>query len=389
MADQPKRILYVQAPIGGGSTISLYELVKGIDSKRYVPVVLFMHENLYLDKFNSLRIQTLTLNRPGYGKKPSSSYLKKLFQLIFSDIPLAFYIAGLIKKERIDLVHDNFGFDRVIMMASSIARVPQVCHFRNFNEKIPLLPKLLIPSVDAAAYTTQAMAEHYAKLGGSVTRQAVVYEPIDIESFSNPQDARAIRRQFSVGGNDYLISNIGRITPWKGQHHFLGAIAETVKHYPNIKALIVGAPGKTDKDKQYLNSLQSLVEESSLQDHVIFTGNRNDIPEIMAASDIVVHSACLPEPFGLVIAEAMAAGTPVIATRGGGTPEIIEDGVTGILVAMNSPNGIQQAIQNLLASPELRARISAKAREVVGQRFSIAQHVAKIQNIYEGIFAES
>lgn len=388
MVEQPKRILYVQGPTGGGSTISLYELVKGLDRVRYEPVILFMHNNQYTDNFDRLGIRTLTLDGTEYSKK-LDSYVKKLFRLFIYDIPLALSIARLIKKERIDLVHHNTAFDRVIMMAAGIAGTSHVCHFRNFQRRVPLLSRLLKPLVDATLYTTQAIADHYIKQGSGVARHAVVYEPIDIERFSNPRDAVSIRREFSVSNDAYLISNIGRITSWKGQHYFLQALAGVITHFPKIKVLVVGTPADSDKDKQYLEFLHNIVEASSLQNHVVFTGNRNDIPEIMAASDIVVHSACLPEPFGLVIAEAMAAGTPVIATRGGGTPEIIEDGVTGLLVAMNSADSIQQAIQNLLASPELRKHMSVKARELVGQRFSIAQHVAKVQNIYEAIFAKS
>lgn len=388
MADKAKRILYVQGPSGGGSTISLYELVSGLDTKRYEPVVLFLHENQYLDNFNRLGIQTISLHNPRYGKE-RYSFLENIYHLIFSDIPKASYIARLIKKERIDLVHHNVGFDRVAMMASGITRTPHVCHFRNFHKKVPFISKLLKPLVHAAVYTTQSVADHYIKQGAGVAKWAVVYEPIDIQRFSGPQDARSIRQEFSLGDNDYLISSIGRITPWKGQHYFLQALAKAVTRYPNLKALIVGTPAGAEKDKQYLDLLRNTVVESSLQNHVVFTGNRSDIPEIMAASDVVVHSACLPEPFGLVIAEAMATGTPVIATRGGGTPEIIEDGVTGLLVTINSADSILDALENLLASRDLRERISIKARESVSQRFSIAQHVAKIQKIYDDIFAET
>jgi glycosyltransferase involved in cell wall biosynthesis len=109
----------------------------------------------------------------------------------------------------------------------------------------------------------------------------------------------------------------------------------------------------------------------------------------MATSDIIVHSASEPEPFGLVIAEAMATGTPVIATRGGGTPEIIEDNVTGLLVPMKNVPLMKEAIQRLLESSALRKTISINARNEVSQRFSIHQHVAKVQEIYERIFAKS
>lgn len=389
MADKLRRILYSQAPRGGGSTISLYELIKGLDTTKYEPLVLFLHDNQYLENFKKLGVKTFTLNSIKY-KNRKQTLLGGFRQLVWADIPLAFRIARLLKTEKIDLVHHNFGFDRIIMMAAGLTRTQQVCHFRNFNKTIPLTVKVLLSSVAAAFYTTQAIADHYLGLGGGVARQLVVYEPIDVRRFAEHQGSRAsVRRQFSVDDAGYLISNIGRVTPWKGQDYFLQALPGIVARYPKVKALIVGAPGETGKDEQYLESLQDMVKALSLQNHVVFTGNRSDIPEIMAASDIVVHSACKPEPFGLVIAEAMASGTPVIATRGGGTAEIIEDGVTGLLVPMASADALQEAIDKLLASDELRERIRTKAQETVTQRFSIERHVAKVQTMYEDLFSQA
>ena len=275
------------------------------------------------------------------------------------------------------------------MIAAYITRTPQVCHFRHFMKQIPIVVKWLISSVDAMLYITQAIADHYINLGLPVAKSNIVYVPIDVQRFSESRDTGLIRQQFSIADDEYVISNIGRITPWKGQHYFLQAMHDIVTQYPNTKVLIVGEPGESNEDKAYFRSLQEMAQKAPLHGHVIFTGNRDDIAEIMVTSDIIVHSASDPEPFGRVIAEAMAAGTPVIATRGGGTPEIIEDNVTGLLVPMKNAPLMKEAIQRLLESSTLRETISINARNEVSQRFSIHQHVAKVQEIYEHIFAKS
>ena len=128
-----------------------------------------------------------------------------------------------------------------------------------------------------------------------------------------------------------------------------------------------------------------MAKKPSLNNHVFLTGNRNDIAEIMSASDIVVHSASEPEPFGLVLAEAMATGTALIATKAGGPLEIIKDGITGLLIPMKSASSIRDAIQKLLESDELRKTISTNAYKDVAERFSIAQHVKKVQTMYADI----
>jgi glycosyltransferase involved in cell wall biosynthesis len=254
-----------------------------------------------------------------------------------------------------------------------------------FNKHISVFLKLLTSSFDAALYTTESIANCYINIGITVKKSDIVYEPIDIPLFSKPHDTKRIQQQFSIKKNDYVISNIGRITPWKGQHYFLQAIKGIIKQYPNIKILIVGEPGDTKKDKEYFKLLQEIAQKPPLEKHVFLTGKRNDIAEIMYTSDIVVHSASEPEPFGLVIAEAMATGTPVIATRGGGPIEIIKEGITGLLVPMKSSAGIREAIKKLLGSRELRETISINARKDVKERFPIAQHVTKVQKMYEDI----
>ncbi len=387
-SNKKKRILYTQLPTGGGSTIALYELVKGLDTLKYEPTVLFLQKNKYLENFNQLRIKIISLDiseserKRQYRKKTS---LGKIYQLLFADIPLGIQLSKILKEEKIDLVHLNTGFDRPIMIAAKIAQRPKVFHFRNFNKTVPFITKRLTTPSDAALYTTKAIADRYISIGSPLIKNDIVYEPIDIKRFSKHYDSSVIKQEFSIKKNDYLISNIGRITPWKGQHYFLQAMEEVVKQHANIKVLIVGEAGSTRKDKEYLTLLKNMAQKPSLNKHVFFTGNRNDIAEIMSASDIVVHSASEPEPFGLVLAEAMATGTALIATKAGGPLEIIKDGITGLLVPMKSASGIKNAIQKLLESDTLRTTISENARKDVAERFSIAQHVNKVQAMYASI----
>lgn len=385
---KPCRILYTQVPTGGGSTIALYELVKGLDLHKYEPIVLFFQPNKYLENFNRLGIKTLTLDISKSERKKqdrAKSFLGKIYQLLFVDISIGIRISKIFKEEAIDLVHLNTGFDRSTMIAAKISKLPKVFHFRNFNKKISFSTKLLTSPIDVALYTTQAIANCYINLGTPLTKHDVVYEPIDIKKFSKYQNADPIKQQFSIKKDDFLISNIGRITPWKGQHYFLQAMEDIVKQYPNTKILIVGEPGNTKKDKEYFSLLQSMTQKKPLNEQVFLTGKREDIAEIMSLSDIVVHSASEPEPFGLVIAEAMATGTPVIATQGGGPIEIIENGITGLLVPMKSASGIKEAVQTLLKSETLRKTISINAQKEVTERFPIQRHVAKVQKIYQDI----
>jgi hypothetical protein len=180
------RIIYTQTPTGGGSTIALYELVKGLDTNKYEPIILFLQQNKYLEKFNQLGIRTLTLDiseslrKRQYRKK---SFLGQIYRLIFVDIPLGIRISKIFKQEKIDLVHLNTGFDRYVMIAANIRKLPKVFHFRNFDNRITFTAKLLTSSIDAALYTTQAIADCYISIGSPLKKNDIVYEPIDIQKF--------------------------------------------------------------------------------------------------------------------------------------------------------------------------------------------------------------
>ena len=128
-----KRILYTNMPTGGGSTIALYELVKGIDILKYEPIILFFQKNKYLENFNQLGIKTLSLDiSEAERQSRQKSSLGKIYQLLFVDIPLGIQLSKILKKEKIDLVHLNTGFDRPVMIAASISQLPKIFSFSKF-----------------------------------------------------------------------------------------------------------------------------------------------------------------------------------------------------------------------------------------------------------------
>jgi glycosyltransferase involved in cell wall biosynthesis len=128
-----------------------------------------------------------------------------------------------------------------------------------------------------------------------------------------------------------------------------------------------------------------MTQTLGLANHLIFTGFRSDIPQIMAMSELVVHSASEPEPFGRVVVEAMLAGRPVVATAAGGVLDIIEERVTGLTVPPKDVAAMTGAIQYLLQHPEDAAAMGQRAQQEAGKRFSVEQHVHSVQSLYQQI----
>jgi glycosyltransferase involved in cell wall biosynthesis len=126
------------------------------------------------------------------------------------------------------------------------------------------------------------------------------------------------------------------------------------------------------------------VEENGLQDNVIFTGTREDVPDVMNAMDVVAHTSVRGEPFGRVIIEGMSVGRPVVATAAGGVPEFVHDGEDGMLVPPGDAVELASVLRRIFDDDDLRARLSAGALESV-KRFSVENHVEEITRLYRRV----
>jgi glycosyltransferase involved in cell wall biosynthesis len=236
---------------------------------------------------------------------------------------------------------------------------------------------------------SKAIERTYLDLGISDQKGAIINDPFDLKIYSNAiVNEDKIRKEFNVIGDEALIVNVGRIMPWKGQIYFVEAMTTVVQLFPTVKALIVGAPEPGQGSLAYYEEIKLKVVELGISNNVIFTGFRKDIPDIMAASEIMVHSSSEPEPFGRVIVEAMASECSVIATNAGGAAEIFEDQITGILVQPKSSESISNAIIKLLSDKKLSKKMGELAKLDVQSRFNIEQHINAVQKIYNNILTK-
>ncbi|MGH7506551.1 MAG: glycosyltransferase family 4 protein, partial [Longimicrobiales bacterium] len=258
-----------------------------------------------------------------------------------------------------------------------------------FLPRYTLVDRCTAPLVDWFLYMSAAIREHCREgIGPAATRGEICYDPFDFAAFDRAAGSVSrVRAELGLAGDDILITNVGRLIPWKGQDYFIDALAEVVREEPRVKALLVGDAGPTRQSREFEESLRQRVADRQLQDHVIFTGFRADVPGVMAASDVVVHSSCDPEPFGRVIVEAMAARRPVVATAAGGVPEIVEDGRTGLLVPLRDARAMADAIRQLICNPEAARSMGERARTDAEARFGAALFAHALHRAYRHAFA--
>jgi len=188
-------------------------------------------------------------------------------------------------------------------------------------------------------------------LGVTRVPQFVIVDPVDPCCFDvapGPRPTHPLR-----------VGMVGRIAPWKGQHVFLRAFAQA---FPagDACAVLVGAPLFGEHD--YERELHALAGTLGIRDRVEFRGFRRDVPAELQRLDVAVHASVIPEPFGQVVTEAMAAGLPVVAARAGGPARIIDDRRSGLLTPPGDVEALAAALGSLAADPELRGRLGQAAR---------------------------
>jgi glycosyltransferase involved in cell wall biosynthesis len=213
---------------------------------------------------------------------------------------------------------------------------------------------------------SKATGRAFVAAGGRADRVRLVYCGFDLAAHpkANAMAAKDLRGRFGLSDAP-VIGLFGRLNRWKGQHVLLRALAKL----PDVQAIIVGA-ALFDYDG-YEAELRELAHSEGLADRVHFTGFVEDVPNIMAGVDVVVHASTHPEPFGRVVVEGMLAGRPVVATRGGGVDEIVSDGETGLLVPPDDPPALAAAILRLLSEPAFAERIAQSGLDTARKRFSI------------------
>jgi glycosyltransferase involved in cell wall biosynthesis len=205
----------------------------------------------------------------------------------------------------------------------------------------------------------------------------VVASPVD------PAIVLARRTPASARQPVSTVGMVGRIARWKGQDVFLRAFAEAFPDGPQT-ARIVGAPLFGADDRAFGDELEALARDLGIADRVELRGHRDDVADELAHLDVLVHASVVPEPLGMVVAEGLAAGLPVVATEGGGPSELIRDGVDGLLVARGDAGALASALRRLAGDADLRAGLSEAAPARVADLTPEAA-AAAVESLYEEI----
>lgn len=379
-----KRILFISytAMLGGGELC----LLDFANAYRDSSEVLLLTDGILKTRLESLgiRVNLLTSSRSLAAVKVSSGFasLKSIGELW----RLGRQVAQ--KSRDFDLIHANNqkGFV-VAAIARFLGGAPVVWHLHDILTAdifSPLNRRIAVTLANWCAtrvmVNSQATADAFIAAGGNSRLLRTVHNGFDSAVFDRVKDNQAgLREELRIPRDRPLVGIFSRISYWKGQQVLL----EAAMQLPNVHLLLVG--DALFGEAEYAERLKNMAMQDSLKGRVHWLGFREDIPALMKACDLIVHCSTAPEPFGRVVVEAQLAKRPAIATIGGGTSEIIEDRVTGLLIPANDPQLLAQAIQDILRDRDFANKLTAAAYEQAKTKFSIPSVCAEFEMAIAGI----
>ncbi len=354
----------------GGAEVSLLELLRTLDRARFAPTLAGPQGRL-ADRARALGIPfaELHLEKLLKDRNPFRAFARLRRGLTA--------LRRIIAEGDFALVHANTL--RTALYAVGSARrlkARLLWHVRDYAMPAWVRRRLL-RRCDAAV----APSRFIAKALGDSRKVRIIPNGIDLATVPGAEAGAAFRRELRIGPDVPLVGTLGRLLPWKGQHHFIDAAARLAPRLPNARFIVVGSALYGDPRRDYPAELKAQAAKLGLGDAVLFVGQRDDPLAALSAMDIVVNCS-ENEPFGRVLIEAMACARPIVAFGSGAVPEVVEDRKTGLLVPFPDTSAMAEAVLALLRDRPRATAYGKAGRQRVAAKFSLAASTKAIEGLY-------
>lgn len=365
-------LLYTDTPQSGGAELQMFLLAKFLNKQKFNPILAcsnFPELDKWCENFEKEGIKVIRLNVRHKHDPKHLTLLKKIIKKEGTDLlhahiwnPASCRYAYLIKKIPIIITeHDPFKLSifKNLFKKRGLKKVAKIIAISQNNKKIlkKLYPKFrhkihtILNGIDTTWWKSQLLR-------------------------FTEQDRHKIKHEIFCAKDDTLIiATIAELHERKGLKYLIGAIPEVLEKYPNVKLVIIGEGPNRGK-------LEKLIRKLGIKDYVVLLGRRKDMPQLLKSADIFA----LPsrrEAFGLVNLEAMLTPLPVIASKVGGIPEIVENGKTGLLVKPESEKSLALALKQLISSPAKRRKMAQAGLKRVHEVFDAKKMAEEYGKIYK------
>ena len=296
---------------------------------------------------------------------------------LVANLPYLIRLIRLYRRLKIDVVHVN-NYTMEPMWAARWLGIPIIYHLHGF----------VSPHMDGSgrrnfrhvtAFVTISRAVTASAIRAGIARERIHEIPNFVEQLPNDSPAPL--------PNEPAIGIFGRVTNWKGQKEFLRAAIQVLEQFPTLRVYIVG--DASDGDPAYFEECVDIARQSAFPDNFEFTGRVSDVTAYYRKCTVVVHASTWPEPFGMVLIEAMAEARPVIASVHGAAPEIVDDGVDGYIVDPKIPEAMANRISELLRNPDMIHAMGERAHSKVRKEFDPRAAARNFELLYRQIAASA
>lgn len=355
---------------GGAETVFL-NLINGLDCQKYEPVVIITGRGWVCDGLEENGICPL------FVKSKGAFNLKYLQMLV-----------ALIRGHNIDIIQSHLlGPNLYCSIAGLICGVPVISTFHGFadmnvKERFSKIKSTIINrGTSKIVFVSDRLRDYYIENKGFIpTKSVTIGNGVDTNRFK-PQRDYTLRNKLGLQGN-VLVGAVGNIRPSKGYEYLLEAAKIIVDQFPHFRFAVVGEGSGTQ-----LNNLLELRKILGLENHFYFLGFEPDVPKFLNNLDVFVLPS-ISEGFSISTIEAMACGVPVIATCSGGPEEILEDGVTGIMVPVRDPCALAKAIISCVSDSENNKK-QIMAINKCNDTFSVSEMIMKYEQLYQLVIKDS
>ncbi len=362
----PVRVVEILATGGnGGAQEHLFSLLSRMDRERFDVSVVSLTDGTGVRRLERLGIPVCVIDDA-------------------DDDAAVVALTGHLLGTRADVVHNHMyraevvGTRAALAVGAATGRKPTVVstvHSSRIRSDLDQdLLRALTPSMDRLIAVSRAIVDkiHLERREGAPIE--LIHNGVDLERYDHQSACCTLREEYELEAESQLVGVVARLEPEKGHLTLLEAWPSVVERVPSAVLLVVGEGSQREL-------LESRVLELGIVGRVVFTGLRDDIPAVTAALDVAVLPS-YREAQGLTILEAMALSRPVVATNVGGIPEMVEDGVTGLLVEPHDANGLADAIVRLLTDHPFADTVARAGHDLVHQRFCIDGMVSAVEEIY-------
>jgi len=353
----------------GGAQESVVSTVLRLDPSRHETHVISLSHGSTMARLQRLGYATEVIEEPS-DERAAELLADRLIELSAQVLHAHMYRAEVVGVAALDIVEQRTGHRPFMVSTVHSSR------FRSPADR-ELLERIT-PKINRLIAVSDAIVEKLVAEGRDTTAISRVYNGVDLERFDEATGGEAIRAELDIPADAPLAVVVGRLEPEKGHPTLIEAWPVVHHHFPSAHLLVVGEGSERDR-LEGLAAAHLRAEICCASVH--FLGRREDVPQILAAADVVVMPS-YREAQGLAIVEALAANRPVIASNVGGIPEMIRSGENGMLVPSQDPSALASAIALLFRDRALATRLAHAGHALVHEKFCVDDMLRDIEAIY-------